>query len=124
MKVSLKWLADYVAIGLPPKELAHSLTMSGTEVGGIEQRGNGWPGVIVARVKSLDPHPTTESLALATIELPSGSITVVTGAGNLRVGDKVSYAPVGALLMDAHTDRETVVEAARIRGGGSRGGLC
>ena len=124
MKVSLKWLADYVAIGLPPKELAHFLTMSGTEVGGIEQRGNGWPGVIVARVKSLDPHPTTESLALATIELPSGSITVVTGARNLRVGDKVSYAPVGARLMDAHTDRETVVEAARIRGVESRGVLC
>ncbi len=124
MKVSLKWLADYVAIGLPPKELAHLLTMSGTEVGGIEQRGNGWPGIIVARVTSLDPHPTTESLALATIELPSGSITVVTGARNLRVGDRVSYAPVGARLMDAQTGREMVVEAARIRGVESRGVLC
>ncbi len=124
MKASLRWLSEYVDLVLPPKELAHLLTMSGTEVGGIEQRGSGWPGIVVARVTSLDPHPAAESLTLAMMEMSAGSVTVVTGATNLRVGDRVPYAPVGARLTDAHTGRDMVVEAAHIRGVESRGVLC
>ncbi len=124
MKVSLKWLADYVNIGLPAKELAHLLTMSGTEVGGIEERGNGWPGIVVARVDSIDRHPTVESLGLAKIELLSLSVTVVTGATNLNVGDKIPYAPVGARLIDPNTGQPMVVEVVKIRGVESRGVLC
>ena len=41
MKVSLEWLSDYVDVALSAQELAHRLTMSGTEVGGIEERGDG-----------------------------------------------------------------------------------
>ena len=36
MKVSLKWLQDYVNLALPTQELVEKLTMSGTEVSGTE----------------------------------------------------------------------------------------
>ena len=39
MRISLKWLADYVDITVPPKELAHRLTMAGLEVERIERVG-------------------------------------------------------------------------------------
>ena len=45
MKVSLKWLRDYVHIPLPLKELAEKLTMSGTEVKGIETVGKAWENI-------------------------------------------------------------------------------
>ncbi len=124
MRVSLKWLSEYVDLVLPAKELAHLLTMSGTEVGGIEQRGDGWPGIVVGRIGSLMPHPAAESLALATIELPGERVTVVTGASNLRAGDKVPYAPVGARVLEAYSGERSVVEVARIHGMESRGVLC
>lgn len=124
MKVSLKWLAEYVDISLPVKELAHLLTMAGTEVGGIEQRGDGWSGIVVGRVESLSPHPTAESLALATVGLGGRTVIVVTGAADLKVGDKAPYAPVGARLMDGHSGRPVVVEAVQVRGEESQGMLC
>jgi len=124
MKVSLEWLSDYVKIALPAKELAHRLTMSGTEVGGIEERGNGWPGIVVAQVESICPHPATDSLALINLRLPGETITVVSGATNLKVGDKVPFAMVGASLIDTHTGRPTMVEEVQVHGVASPGVLC
>lgn len=124
MKVSLKWLSDYVDLALPAHELAHRLTMSGTEVGGIEERGNGWPGIVVARIESTKPHPTADALTVVGLELSGERTTVVSGATNLKVGDKVPFAPVGACLIDAYTGRPTVVEAAQIQGVSSPGVLC
>src|SRR5574337_46314 len=84
MKVSLKWLSDYVHVALPAKELAHRLTMAGTEVGGIEERGNGWPGIIVAQIESIDPHPAAGSLTMVGLRMPGENVTVVSGATNPR----------------------------------------
>ncbi|WP_239993108.1 phenylalanine--tRNA ligase subunit beta [Candidatus Methylomirabilis limnetica] len=124
MKVSLKWLSEYVDVAVPAKQLAHRLTMAGTEVGGIEERGNGWPGIIVAQIESIDPHPTACSLTLVGLGLSGERMTVVSGATNLNVGDRVPFAPVGAGLIDAQTGRPTVVEVAQIQGVTSRGVLC
>ena len=41
MKVPLEWLKEYVAVKLPPKQLAERLTMAGLEVTGIEEGGHG-----------------------------------------------------------------------------------
>ena len=50
MKIPLSWLREYVDIDLPPAELAHRLTMSGTEVGSIEVVGGSWDNVFVGYV--------------------------------------------------------------------------
>ncbi len=124
MKVSLEWLSDYVDVTLPAQELAHRLTMSGTEVGGIEERGNGWPGIIVVQIESMYPHPTVNSLSLVGLRLSDETVSVVSGATNLKVGDRVPFAPVGSRLIDASTGHSTVVEIAQIQGVTSRGVLC
>lgn len=124
MKVSLSWLSDYVRLTLPARELAHRLTMSGTEVGGIEERGNGWPGILVAQIESIDRHPAADSLTLVSLRFPGERVAVVTGATNLKIADKVPFAPVGTSLIDAQTGRPAVVEMAQIQGVASPGVLC
>ncbi len=124
MKVPLSWLREYVDIDLPPEELAHRLTMAGTEVGGIEVVGGSWENVFVGYVTSVDPHPNADRLRLATVSLGSEEMTVVCGAPNVAAGQKVPFARVGARLIDARTGEMETLKAARIRGVESAGMVC
>jgi phenylalanyl-tRNA synthetase beta chain len=124
MKVSLNWLKDYVSISLSSKELAERLTMSGNEVGRIDVVGGTWEHVFVGQVTALDKHPNADRLKLATIDLGKESITVVTGAPNLEVGQKVPFAKVGARLIDGHTGEVAELKPAKIRGVRSEGMAC
>jgi phenylalanyl-tRNA synthetase beta chain len=123
MKVPVKWLKDYVDIDLSPKELAHALTMSGTE---SEARylGESWEGVIIGQIAAIDPHPNADRLRLATVNTGSGMQTVVCGAPNLTIGDKIAYASVGANLIDGHTGEKSILKPAKIRGVESCGMVC
>jgi phenylalanyl-tRNA synthetase beta chain len=123
MKVSLKWLREYVDIDLPPAELAQKLTMAGTEVKGWQVIG-GWENVVVGQITAINPHPNADRLTLPTVDLGTERMTVVCGAPNLRVGDKVAFARVGAELIDGHTGKVIKLEAAKIRGVASSGMVC
>lgn len=124
MKVSLRWLRDYVNIALSTDDLAGKLTMSGNEVGEMEVIGAGWEGILIGQVAALEKHPNADRLSLATLDLGSESITVVTGAPNLQKGQKVAFAPVGARLIDGHTGDLMTLKPAKIRGVRSEGMVC
>ncbi len=124
MKVSLKWLEDYVDIKLPPAELAGKLTMAGIEVKGWQVIGENWEGIVVGQIAAVNPHPNADRLKLPTIDLGTEQQTTVCGAPNLRVGDKVAFAHVGAQLIDGHTGEVVRLEAAKIRGVVSSGMVC
>ncbi len=53
MRVSLKWLRDYVDIALPIEEVARRLTSSVMEVGEIEHVGGQWQNIVVGEVVAL-----------------------------------------------------------------------
>jgi phenylalanyl-tRNA synthetase beta chain len=124
MRVSLKWLADYVDLPLPAKELAHRLTMSGSEVDAILSTGGEWDLVSVAQVVAVERHPNADRLTLTTVNLGGERMTVVCGAPNVAVGQKVAFARTGARLIDGHTGELTMLRAARIRGVESAGMVC
>jgi phenylalanyl-tRNA synthetase beta chain len=124
MKVSLNWLKEYVDIVVPPSELADLLTMAGLEVKGTETIGGSWDNVLVARVKAVNPHPNADRLNLPTVDMGGEEATVVCGAFNFKVDDKVPFARVGARLIDGHTGEVAALKAARIRGVVSNGMLC
>jgi phenylalanyl-tRNA synthetase beta chain len=63
-------------------------------------------------------------LRLATVSLGARQVTVVCGAPNLTVGDKIAFAEVGAELMDGHTGQKTQLKPAKIRGVVSEGMVC
>jgi len=124
MKVSLKWLRDYVDIKLAPGELAERLTMSGLEVKGIQTIGGTWDNVVIGEVIAVNPHPNADRLKLATVDLGTGQLTVVCGAPNIGLGQRVPFANIGARLIDAHTEEAILLKPAKIRGVVSEGMVC
>jgi phenylalanyl-tRNA synthetase beta chain len=124
MKVSLKWLKSYVDLDLPPAELADKLTMAGTEVKGWQAIGGNWEGIVVGQIVAINRHPNADRLSLPTVDLGTKQKTVVCGAPNLKVGDKVAFARVGAELIDGHSGQVVRLEAAKIRGVASEGMVC
>jgi len=124
MRASLKWLSDYVDIIPKHHELADKLTMAGMEVKAIQTIGSNWDDVVVGHVTAVTPHPNADKLHLATVNLGSQQITVVCGAPNIRVGQKVPFAQTGAMLIDGHTGKIALLKPARIRGILSEGMVC
>jgi len=124
VKVSLKWLKDYVDISLAPKELAEKLTMAGMEVKSIQTIGGTWENLVVGEVVTLNPHPNADRLKLPTVNLGTKQVTVVCGAPNISLGQKVVFASVGTQLIDGHTGKAMTLKPAKIRGVVSEGMVC
>jgi phenylalanyl-tRNA synthetase beta chain len=111
LKVSLRWLREFVAVDLDDHALAERLTMAGLEVESIERRG-AYERMIAGRIVGLEPHPRSEKLAVCTVDTGgNGTLSAVSGAPNLEAGVRVAVALPGATLADG-----SVVEAVEIRG--------
>ncbi|MCL6610569.1 MAG: phenylalanine--tRNA ligase subunit beta [Peptococcaceae bacterium] len=120
MRVSLKWLREYVDITVPPQELAERLTLAGLAVEGVERPGEGIEKVYTGRILSIEPHPNADKLSICRVTLGSGEdFQIVTGAANVRAGHVVPVALEGARLAGG-----LVIRKARLRGVESRGMLC
>jgi len=124
MKIPLKWLQEYIDITIPVADLANRLTMAGTEVKGMQAIGDSWGNIVVGQIVAISPHPNADRLSLATTDLGTEQQTVVTGAPNLGVGDKVAFAYVGAQLIDGHSGQPFRLKSAKIRGVISNGMVC
>jgi phenylalanyl-tRNA synthetase beta chain len=124
MKVSLKWLKEYVDITLPPGEVASRLTMAGLEVKGMQVIGGSWDNIVVGQILAVNRHPNADRLSLPTVDLGTEQASVVCGAPNLKVGDKIAFARVGAQLIDGHTGEVVRLKSAKIRGVASSGMVC
>ncbi len=124
MKIPLKWLKEYVDITLSSSDLANKLTMAGMEVKGTQVIDGDWENIVVGQIIAINPHPNADRLSLPTIDLGTEQQTVVCGAPNLRVGDKVAFAPVGAQLVDGHTGQVFRLKSVKIRGVVSSGMAC
>ena len=127
MDVPLSWLKQYVPIDVPPTDLAHRITMAGTEVTGIRQTGADWDRdkVIVGHVRKVDPHPNADRLTLPTVDLGGGETEeVVCGAPNVAAGQKIAFAREGAMLYSARSKKVEPLKAAKFRGVLSAGMVC
>ncbi|OGO29881.1 MAG: phenylalanine--tRNA ligase subunit beta [Chloroflexi bacterium RBG_16_56_11] len=124
MKVPLSWLKDYVDVTLPAAELARRITLAGFEVAEIITTGGSWENIIVGRITAVNPHPNADRLRLATVDLGQRQETVVCGAPNLNVGDKIAFAHSGAQLVNPYNGQMEELKPAKIRGVVSRGMIC
>lgn len=118
MRLSINWLKDYLDLTIPTAELAERLTMVGLEVEAIEFISPVFSGVVVGRVKRVEPHPRADRLQIAIVEDGGQEYRVVCGAPNLQAGRLYPFAPVGATL--AGNKR---LQAAKLRGVVSEGML-
>ena len=127
MKIPISWLREYVDIEDEINVLAHSLTMAGLEVGSIEYIGEHWDpeSLVVGEVVELIPHPDADRLRLPTVDLGDGErATVVCGAPNLSLGQKIIFAREGANLFNPRSGKNEILKGAKIRGVESRGMVC
>jgi len=106
MRVPFSWIKEYVAWDGTVEELAEVLTMSGTEVEGID-----WVGAprdlenlsrfVVGKVLTREKHPNADKLNLCTVEVGEkngGVRQIVCGAHNFDAGDTVPVSLSGAVL--------------------------
>jgi phenylalanyl-tRNA synthetase beta chain len=106
MRVPFSWIKDYVAWKGTVEEMAEVLTMSGTEVEGID-----WVGAprdpenlsrfVVGRVLTKEKHPNADKLNLCSVEVGEangGVRQIVCGAHNFKTGDTVPVSLSGAVL--------------------------
>jgi len=124
MKVSLNWLRDYVDIAIGARELGDKLTAAGLELTGIETVGDNWEKVVIGEVTAVSPHPNADRLTLVTVDIGTEQSTVVCGAPNVKAGQRVPFACVGARLIDGHTGELVPLKPAKIRGVVSEGMVC
>src|SRR5579884_899887 len=126
MKVPLRWLAEFIKTDLTPRELAYKLTMAGLEAEKIETIGADWENVYVGLVRNVEPHPDADRLVLADVDAGEHKLRVVTGAPNIRPGQKVALALAGARLIDGHSDTGQLktLKPSVIRGVRSEGMVC
>ncbi|WIV11401.1 phenylalanine--tRNA ligase subunit beta [Proteiniborus sp. MB09-C3] len=119
MLVPVKWLKEYVDIDIDSKELADRLTMSGSHVDSIENIDKGIENVVVGKILEISQHPDADKLVVTQIDVGSEKIQIVTGANNIKVGDYIPVALVGARLPGG-----VKIKKGKLRGIESNGMLC
>ncbi|MUP37172.1 phenylalanine--tRNA ligase subunit beta [Labilibaculum euxinus] len=126
MKVSYKWLKDYIDIDLTPAEMDDILTQIGLEVGGIEKIQSikgGLEGLVIGEVKTCIPHPNSDHLSITSVDVNGEELLpIVCGAANVAAGQKVVVATVGTVLYDG--DESFTIKKSKIRGEVSLGMIC
>ncbi len=128
MKISFKWLAEFVshenAFELLKQKrdiLRSELPLSGIEIGAQKSLSAGLENVKIAQIASFEKHPKADRLNVCQVVHAPGEqpLQIVCGAPNVRAGMKVALAPVGAILPGNFSIKE-----AEIRGVKSFGMLC
>jgi len=120
MRVPLSWLRDYVDVDLTPEQLAERLTLLGMEVQGIERIGEDWRSVVVGELLEVVGHPNSNRLSLTRVDVGDGTPrSIVCGATNIAVGQRVPVALPGAVLPG-----DKRIDVTRIAGVESQGMLC
>lgn len=126
MKISYKWLKEYVDFDLTPQETADALTSTGLEVGSldeVETVKGGLKGLYVGKVLTCEPHPNSDHMHVTTVDTGQGEPQqIVCGAPNVAAGQKVIVAVLGCKLYDG--DKEFTIKKSRLRGVDSHGMIC
>ncbi|MFS8540500.1 MAG: phenylalanine--tRNA ligase subunit beta [Tissierellales bacterium] len=99
MLVPVKWLREYVDIDdIDSKTLADELTLSGSHVESIISLDRDIEKVVVGRVEKLEKHENADNLFVVQVNIGDEILQIVTGAKNLKTGDYVPVALIGAKL--------------------------
>jgi len=123
VKVSRNWLQSYVNLaGRSSDEISRAITFLGFEVESVHTTGApALSSVFVGEVLTRDRHPNADKLSVCTVDVgpAHGVKTIVCGAQNYKVGDRVPVALPGAVLPG-----DFVIKQSKIRGHASDGMMC
>ena len=120
MKLSRKWLGEFVTVDASDKDFAEAMTLSGSKVETTEDLGAEIQNVVVGKVLSMERHPNSDHMWICQIDVGKDEpVQIVTGAQNVKVGDLVPAALHKSLLPGGKK-----IEKGKLRGEASNGMLC
>ena len=119
MKASIEWLEEYSDIDVDSVKLGDILTMTGSKVETVEQRGNDIKNVVVGKILEIEKHPDADKLVVTKVDVKTEILQIVTGANNIKVNDIVPIAKDGAELPGG-----VKIKTGKLRGIDSCGMMC
>ncbi len=120
MNLPMSWLAEYVDLNCTVKEFTDKITLSGSKVESVENKGDCISKVVVGKVLEIEKHPDADKLVVVQLDVGQAEpIQIVTGADNLFVG---AYVPVA--LDGAHLAGNVKIKKGKLRGVVSNGMMC
>ncbi len=119
MKASLEWLQEYSDIDVNCLELGDILTMTGSKVEEVIQKGNDIKNVVVGKILEIEKHPDADKLVITKVDVGNNILQIVTGANNIKVNDIIPVAKDGAELPNG-----VKIKTGKLRGVESCGMMC
>lgn len=127
MKVSLKWLSEYVEVPSDLKSFCDRLDLTGTGVEGVEVAGATFDKVVVGQIVEKKAHPDSDHMWVCQVNVGENNLgedgnpeplQIVCGAQNFNENDKIPVALVGAEFGDFK------IKKSKLRGVVSNGMNC
>ncbi|MBS5793516.1 MAG: phenylalanine--tRNA ligase subunit beta [Clostridiales bacterium] len=120
MNLPMSWIKDYADIDCDVNTFCDEMTLSGSKVESIENKGKDITKVVVAKVLEIEKHPDADKLVVVKADIGQNEpIQIVTGATNLFIGAYVPAALDGATLAEG-----LKIKKSKLRGVESNGMFC
>ncbi len=122
MNTALSWIKAYVpGLDCTDQEYFDAMTLSGTKVEGYERTDKNLEKIVVGRIEKIERHPDADKLIVCQVDVGSGTIQIVTGASNVKEGDKVPVVLDGGKVAGGHDGGPLPEEGIKIKAGKLRG---
>ncbi len=130
MNTALSWIKAYVPdLECTDQEYRDAMTLSGTKVEGYERRDKNLEKIVVGQIMSIEKHPDADKLIVCQVNIGTETIQIVTGAHNVKEGDKVPVVLDGGKVAGGHDgaplpEEGIEIKAGKLRGIPSNGMMC
>lgn len=105
MDTSLSWIKAYVPdLDCTAQEYTDAMTLSGTKVEGFTEFDKNLDKIIVGKINKIEKHPDADKLVICQVQIneEGEEVQIVTGAANVKEGDKVPVV-LTADMLQVHT---------------------
>ena len=129
MNTSLSWIKMYVPdLDVTAQEYFDAMTLSGTKVEGYEVLDADLDKIVIGQITKIEKHPDADKLIVCQVDLGTESVQIVTGAPNVKEGDKVPVVLDGGRVAGSHDGKKTPggikIKKGNLRGVESCGMMC
>ena len=129
MNTSLSWIKMYVPdLDVTAQEYTDAMTLSGTKVEGFEELDADLDKIVIGQITKIDRHPDADKLIICQVNIGNETIQIVTGAPNVKEGDKVPVVLDGGRVAGGHDGKMTPggikIKKGKLRGVESYGMMC
>ncbi|MCF2682137.1 phenylalanine--tRNA ligase subunit beta [Faecalicatena contorta] len=122
MNTSLSWIKAYVPdLDVTAQEYTDAMTLSGTKVEGYEKMDADLDKIIIGQIEKIEKHPDADKLIICQVNVGTETVQIVTGAPNVKEGDKVPVVLDGGRVAGGHEPGQRVAGGIKIKKGKLRG---